>query len=256
MTTFANGESGLSVRTKINAAIAAVDRIDGYLEIESAAATTILDADSVSKIRITGTTTQTIVLPDVTTLYPGRSYLFTNDSTGNATIQSSGLNFVVTVTPNSAVMLQCILDTGTTEDSWIFDIAGFSTATGSGSVVRQANPTITGVLTAAAISGTSYVKGGYVGHAAGVSAMELGTRKVARLSPNSTRTLTTTVAPAGSTATLIIVTAGSTSYTLTFGTGFQTTGNLVTGVISNLTYTVSFVSDGTNMIETGRTVMA
>jgi hypothetical protein len=255
MTTFANGESGLSVRTKINAAISAVDRIDGYLEIESAAATTILNVNSVSKIRITGTTTQTIVLPDVTTLYPGRFYLFTNDSTGNVTIQSSGLNFVVTITPNTIMLIQCILDTGTTAASWIADIAGFSAATGFGSVVRQANPTITGTLTVDAVAGSSYVKGGYVAHAAGVSAMALGTNKVARLSPNSARTLTTTVSPAGSTATLIVVTAGSTSYILTFGTGFKATGYLETGVISNLTYTVSFVSDGTNMIETGRTVM-
>ena len=254
MPTFANGESGSSVRTKINAAIATVDRIEGYLEIVSAAATTILDTSSAAKIRVTGTTTQTIVLPDVATLELGWFYVVTNDSTGVATVQSSGLNSVVTIAANTTVLIQCVLITGTTAASWISDFIGFSSTTGSGAVVRAAAPTITGVLTTAAISGSSYVKGGFTAHAAGTLAMALGTNKAVSVTPNATGTLTTTVSPAGSEAFVIVNTSGVTSYTLTFGTGFKSQGTLATGTVTAKTFVVSFVSDGTSMIETSRTV--
>lgn len=259
MPTFANGESGSSVRTKINSAISTVDRIEGYLEIVSAAATTILDNTNAVKIRVTGTTTQTIVLPDVTTLELGWFYIVTNDSTGNVAVQSSGLNTLVTIGSNTTALIQCVLITGTTAASWISDYIGFSNVTGAGSVVRSASPsigtpTITGVMTTAAISGSSYVKGGFTAHAAGTLAMVLGTNKAVSVTPNATGTLTTTVSPAGSEAFVIINTSGVTSYTMTFGTGFKSQGTLATGVVTAKTFVVSFISDGTSMIETGRTV--
>jgi hypothetical protein len=254
MTTFANGESGSSVRTKINAAIATVDRIEGYLEIASAAATTILDTTSAAKIRVTGTTTQTIVLPDVSTLELGWFYIVTNDSTGNVTVQSSGLGTIVTLGGGVSALIQCILVTGTTAASWNSEFCAFSAITGSGAVVRAGSPTLTGVLNAAAISASSYVKGGFTAHAAGTLAMALGTNKVVSVTPNATGTLTTTVSPAGSTATIIVNTSGVTSYTMTFGTGFKSQGTLATGTVTAKTFAISFVSDGTSMIETGRTV--
>ena len=254
MTTFANGETGLSVRNKINAAITTVDRIEGYLEVVSTAGSTILTDASASKIRVTGTLTQTIVLPDVTTLHLGWFYVITNDSTGTLTVQSSGLNSIITVVANTSVLVQCVLDTGTTAASWMADYVGFSTTTGTGAVVRSASPTFSGTLTAAAISGSSYVKGGYTALAAGTLAMALGTNRVVKVTPNASGTLTTTVSPSGSTANVIIVTSGTTPYTLTFGTGFLSTGPLVTGVVSGGIFVVSFVSDGTTMIERSRTV--
>jgi len=66
-------------------------------------------------------------------------------------------------------------------------------------------------------------------------------------------TLITTVPPQGCKATLIIISSGTTSRTVTFGTGFATTGTLSTGTTADRRYTVSFVSDGTRLIETGRT---
>jgi hypothetical protein len=98
------------------------------------------------------------------------------------------------------------------------------------------------------------VAGGYVAHAAGTTAMVLGSYNVVKITPNATATFTTTVAPAGATASIIIVTSGTTSYTITFGTGFLTTGTLATGTVTAKTFVVNFVSDGTTMIETSRTV--
>lgn len=53
--------------------------------------------------------------------------------------------------------------------------------------------------------------------------------------------------------TLIITTSGTTSYTLTFGTNFKTTGTLATGTTSAKVFTITFVSDGTNYNEVART---
>lgn len=85
------------------------------------------------------------------------------------------------------------------------------------------------------------------------TALDLAKNNLAQLTPNSTRTLTTTVPVAGTRRTLKILTSGSTSYVLTFGSGFKTTGTLTTGITTNRIFIVNFISDGTNMLETGRT---
>lgn len=101
---------------------------------------------------------------------------------------------------------------------------------------------------------TSQISGGYALLTAGTVAMALATNRVVKVTPNATATYTTTVAPAGARATVIILTSGATSYTITFGTGFKTTGTLATGVTTARTFVIEFVSDGTSMIEVSRTV--
>jgi hypothetical protein len=51
----------------------------------------------------------------------------------------------------------------------------------------------------------------------------------------------------------MILTNGTTSYTITFGTGFKPTGTLATGTSSARIFVVNFISDGTNLYEAGRT---
>jgi hypothetical protein len=41
---------------------------------------------------------------------------------------------------------------------------------------------------------------------------------------------------------------------MTFGTGFKSKGTLATGTVTAKTFAIEFISDGTNLIETGRTV--
>lgn len=88
----------------------------------------------------------------------------------------------------------------------------------------------------------------------GYTACDFGTTYAVQISPNSTRTMTTTVPRAGERRSFIVLTSGTTSYTLTFGTGFKTTGTLVTGTTSARRFIISFVSDGTYLIEASRTV--
>lgn len=87
----------------------------------------------------------------------------------------------------------------------------------------------------------------------GATDMGFNTNNVVKKTPTATATYTTTVPPAGTVCNLIISTSGTTSYTITFGTGFSATATLATGTVSGKLYTVNFVSDGTSLIETGRT---
>lgn len=58
---------------------------------------------------------------------------------------------------------------------------------------------------------------------------------------------------AGARASMVITTSGTTSRTITFGTGFKSTGTLATGTVDGKVFTVSFVFDGTSWCETSRT---
>ncbi len=116
------------------------------------------------------------------------------------------------------------------------------------------NVAITSTLSAGGnITGGAQIAGKYTALANGTTAMALATNSVVKVTPTATATFTTTVAPAGSRASVIILTSGTTSYTITFGTGFITTGTLATGTVTAKTFVIDFVSDGTSMIETGRT---
>lgn len=85
-------------------------------------------------------------------------------------------------------------------------------------------------------------------------AQALATNHVSQVTVSLNVTLTTTVPPAGTTARVIIVTSGTTSRIVTFGTGFKATGTLLTGTASNRRFVVTFVSDGTQLLETSRTI--
>lgn len=55
------------------------------------------------------------------------------------------------------------------------------------------------------------------------------------------------------TRTVLILTAGSSSFTVTFGSGFKPVGTLATGTTASRVFAISFISDGTNLYETART---
>lgn len=85
------------------------------------------------------------------------------------------------------------------------------------------------------------------------TALDLGRNRVMEYTPNANRTLTTTVPVASEMRTIIFITSGTTSYTMTFGSGFKTTGTLATGAVSARRFVVNFISDGTQLIEMSRT---
>ena len=74
-----------------------------------------------------------------------------------------------------------------------------------------------------------------------------------RVTPTATASFTSSVPAAGMRRTLLILTSGTTSYTMTFGSGFRSQGTLATGTTTARYFAIEFISDGTNLIELGRT---
>jgi len=102
--------------------------LGGYATTATAAGTTTLTAASAQTQFFTGSTTQTIVLPVASTLILGATFTIHNNSTGDLTVNSSGGNTVTVVTPQSTVLLTCILTSGTTVASWDADFTGFTSS--------------------------------------------------------------------------------------------------------------------------------
>ena len=87
----------------------------------------------------------------------------------------------------------------------------------------------------------------------GATAMALGTNTSVKVTPNANATYTTTVPAAGELRTLIVLTSGTTSRTITFGTGFKSKGTLATGTTAARVFVFIWVSDGVNLYEASRT---
>jgi hypothetical protein len=88
----------------------------------------------------------------------------------------------------------------------------------------------------------------------GTLALAFGTNSCVKVTPTATNSFTTTVPASGNVGQLIILTSGTNSYTMTFGTGFKSTGTIATGTTSGKYFIFNFVSDGTYMVEASRTV--
>lgn len=99
-----------------------------------------------------------------------------------------------------------------------------------------------------------FVAGGSVTHAPGTLALAFGTQNHVKVTPNATASFTSTLPPNGTVCTLEILTSGTTSYTMTFGTGFKTTGTLATGTVTAKVFMLAFKSNGTTLNEISRTV--
>lgn len=101
--------------------------IRGYTTTATAGATTTLTATSTYYQYFTGTLTQTVVMPVVSTLIVGEEYFLVNNSTGAVTVNSSGGNLIAVMPQNSTLRLICILNSGTTAASWS-SVAGYTSA--------------------------------------------------------------------------------------------------------------------------------
>jgi hypothetical protein len=93
----------------------------------------------------------------------------------------------------------------------------------------------------------------YVVLATNTAVQALGTNFATEVGIDADTTLTTTVPVAGTEATVVIVAVGASSRTVTFGTGFASTGTLATGTTATRRFVVRFISDGTRLLEVSRT---
>jgi len=124
-------------------ASAAANALDGYLTIASSSSPVSLTNTSPRNIVVTGSITQTITLPDVTTLSLGWTFVFTNQSGAGINLQSSGGNAFTAITAGGVARIVCVAITGTGTASWALGFIGATTRTGTSSVVYSSQPTIT-----------------------------------------------------------------------------------------------------------------
>ena len=87
---------------------------------------------------------------------------------------------------------------------------------------------------------------------AGATAMALATNNVVKVTPNATATYTSTVPTAGTRCSIIILTSGTVSYTITFGTGFRSTGTLATGTTTPRLFVVDNNEEKVKLMKSGQ----
>jgi hypothetical protein len=127
----------------------------GYTSTVTAAGFTSLTNASTYYQQFTGTTTQTVVLPNTATLALGWTFHIVNNSTANVTANTfANAATVLTIPAGTTAMVTCIDITANTAAAWEAGLTDFSTFTGTGSVVMNNTPTFTTPSIGAAI-GTS-----------------------------------------------------------------------------------------------------
>lgn len=165
-----------------NANVRFNNQIDNFQTVASAAGTTTLAVGSPKVTQITGATTQTVVLPDATTLVVNQSFVVINRSSGVVTVNANGGGLIQTMASGAFAEFRC---TGIGSAAGTWDSA-YTSAGGSGSVtgvsVVHANGfdgTVANASTTPAITIKTDVTGLLKGNGTGVAAAAAGTDYVA-----------------------------------------------------------------------------
>ena len=118
--------------------------LHGYATTVKSNSTTTLTAASAVYQRFTGSSAQSVVLPNAGTLQLGSFFeLHNNDTTGSLTVKSADGSTIMTALAGQIVRLVCVLASGSTAASWKFAVCGFPGVTGSGNAVLNTDPIIT-----------------------------------------------------------------------------------------------------------------
>ena len=219
----------------------------GFTSTVSTGGTTTLTVASTNYQRITGTTTQTVKLPDATTLPKGLIYIVDNDSTGNVTVIDNASTTLDTVVGGS-IDNWVLLDNSTTAGTWIAYSLLPSTYDFGTSTANFGNATITnavwnGTTIASGYGGTgltTFTAANYALYSTSSSALTAGTLPVAAGGTSFASYTTGDLLYASGSTTLSKLGIGTNGYVLTSsGSGPQWTAATSVGVTS-----ISFGSTG------------
>ena len=118
MTIFDNGGSSLGGYANPGIGNLAVNKIvSGVSTITASAGTTILNAASTYYQEVVGTTTQTIRLPDATTLLNGTTFIVDNNSTSNVTVTDNA-SASIEVIPTGGLSYIYLVSNSTIAGTW------------------------------------------------------------------------------------------------------------------------------------------
>lgn len=155
----------------------------------TAAGTTTLTNASTPSQRFTGTTTQTVVLPDATTMNTGHWFFIANRSTGAVTVNDGSGALLVTLAGNQEVHL-LLMDKSIAAGVWDKEVV-----TGGGSNVLAISPTLTTPTIAKLANLTT---NGFVKTSSGDGTLSVDTSTY--ITGNQTITLSGVVTGSGATA--------------------------------------------------------
>jgi len=204
----------------------------GFNAITAAAGTTILTNASAAWQNVTGTTTQTIRLPNATTLYRGLAFTITSSSTGAVTITDNASTTLDTVvTGGTAVMV--LTDNSTSAGTWraysyIPSSYDFSTSTANFGGATITNATWNGNTIGTGYGGT------------GLTTFAAANNAIYSTSASTLAAGTLPVAAGGTGATTL------TGYVYGNGTGAFTASTTIP--FSSVTGTVPTTQGGTGLI--------
>lgn len=246
--------------------------------IATAAGTTTFTVSTPYTTIFTGSTTQTVTMPVTSTLTIYQPFRIINLSSGAITINSSGGNLIGTLQGNTRTILICTVISGTTATSWDYAATAINAMTGIGSLnqggnggapvelLPGANTTVllgNGPSTALSFGQvtSTRVNSSVAVNVSTATSATTGTMNVAlvgisqiTITPTGACTFNLTGGSvAGHFITFYISTGSGSSFTLTWGTNFKTTGTLATGTSVGKTFVVTFQGDGTNYSEVSRT---
>jgi hypothetical protein len=208
---------------------------EGIQLIASAAGITTLTAGSPQTEIITGATTQTIVLPDATTIpFVGWFYEFANQSAGAVTIQTNGGATLWIMGPGTLLILTC-LSTGSTAGTWGVLYQGTVSSTGKYQKFLDT------------LSFPANSAGGLYNDGSGNITYETNTQTINRLHVQTGDEQT--VAMSGGTTTLTVASPGVTTFTGSGATA-QTVvlPNATTLPFVGVQYTFGNVTSGTGSV--------
>lgn len=232
--------------------------LPGYATTATAAGTTTLLVGSKQKQYFTGSTTQTVLMPVVSTLVLGQPYTIVNLSSGVVTVQSSGANTIQAMAANTQLSLEAtsITGTGTASWNWVYTAVQGALA-GGGSVTSVAMTVPAGM----SVSGSPITSSGTLA-VTGFPNKSIAAKTVAYTTVATDNVLTFDMSGASnaSYAVTLLTAVGNSGLTQTFsitaGTGAlsvnttssQTVGTLNSGIWSftGVGNSMTVISDGTN----------
>ena len=237
-----------------NSNVTANNFIAGYNVITAAAGTTVLTNASAYYQRISGSTTQTIQLPNATTMANGQGFTFDNDSSGAVSIVDSASGAIDTV-PSGGYSYIFVEDNSTSAGSWgkyalIPASYDFSTTTANFGTATITNATYNGNTITSGYGGTgltTFTAANNALYSTSSSALAAGTLPVAAGGTGVTTTPTNGQLLIGNGTTYTVASLGtSTGISTTVGAGTLTINN--TGVTSNVAGTGISVSGATGAV--------
>ena len=225
----------------------------GFTTVTAAAGTTVLTNSSSGWIQVVGTTTQTIQLPNATTLYKGLAYTVANNSTGNVTIKdNAGTTIDTVVTGGTSVLV--LTANGTSAGSWsaysyIPASYDFSASTANFGNATITNAVWNGTTIASGYGGTgltTFTAANNALYSTSSSALTAGTLPVAAGGTGNTTNTLNGVVYGNGTSALGVTAAGTTGQVLIATTsGAPSWSNISSLAITSVSGTTNQITAST-----------